>query len=83
MTDQHYNHFSACVQDDWYLVKKEKEGGLHPDMGTLHLDKPKPRGSYYFGAMNQRKQEPRTYAYLGAMHLDNQFLKENSTGLSC
>ena len=43
-------------------------------METLHLDKPKLRGSDYFGAMNQRKQEPRAFDCFGAMHLDNQFL---------
>ena len=59
-------------------------------METLHLDKPKlkgsdyfgamnqmkkePRAFAYFGAMNQMKQEPRAFAYFGAMHLDNQFL---------
>ena len=74
MTDQHHDQFSASVQDDWYLV--ENEGELHPNlgkMGTLHLDKPKLRGSDYFGAMNQRKQELRAFDYFGAMHLDHQF----------
>ena len=76
-----------CVQIDWYLVGKKKEGELNPILGkmeTLHLDKPKLRGSDYFGAMNQRKQEPRAFDCFGAMHLDNQFQKKKNrrnTGL--
>ena len=68
MTDQHYDQFSASVQGDWYLVEKEEKGELHPNlgkMGTVHLDKPKLRGSDYFGAMHLDNQSLFFFFFLG------------------